>query len=307
MTNQSKQNELVLLNVLPGLLGVIVVIFVLSSLFVVKEGEQAMVQRLGDLRRDSDDAIVVYKPGIHFKLPMIENVILLSSRLQTFQTPTLSILTTEQKFVNVDYFVKWRITDYEKFYLRTSNNILTAENLLEKKVSDALRTAFAKQTIQEIIAGERANIMADVVDRVKETSNYLGISVIDVRIKKIDLPEEVNLSVFERMRVERKKVANAYRSNGQKESEKLRANADKEVILIEARAVENAARIKAEGEQTSAKILNETYAQDPEFYSFLRSLDAYTEVFDENDILVVNPEDNSFFDVFSQSRRSESG
>lgn len=305
MTDQAKQNEPNLVNVLPGLLGVIVVVFVLSSLFVVKEGEQAMVQRLGDLRRDSDNQIVIYKPGIHFKLPMIENVILMTSRLQTFQTPTLSILTTEQKFVNVDYFVKWHITDYEKFYLRTSNNILNAENLLEKKVSDALRTAFAKQTIQEIIAGERANIMADVVDRVKETSSYLGISVVDVRIKKIDLPEEVNLSVFERMRVERKKVANAYRSNGQKESEQLRATADKQVILIEAKALENGARIKAEGEQTSAKILNETYGKDPEFYSFLRSLDAYSEVFNENDILVVNPEDNSFFDTFAKSRRSD--
>lgn len=305
MTDQAKQNEPNLVNVLPGLLGVIVVVLVLSSLFVVKEGEKAMVQRLGDLRHDANNEIIVYKPGLHLKLPMIENVILLSSRLQTFQTPTLSILTTEQKFVNVDYFVKWRITDFAKFYLRTSNNLLTAENLLEKKVSDALRTAFAKQTIQEIIAGERANIMADVVDRVKETSNYLGISVVDVRIKKIDLPDEVNLSVFERMRVERKKVANAYRSNGQKESEQLRANADKQVILIEATASENAARIKAEGEQEAAKILNETYSQDPEFYSFLRSLDAYSEVFNENDILVVNPEDNSFFDTFAQSRRSE--
>ncbi len=305
MGKQASNDDQGLVNILPGLFGVIALIIVLSCVFVVKEGERSLVQRLGDLHRGDDGEVVVYDPGLHIKLPMIENVIKITSKLQTFQTPTLSILTTEQKFVNVDYFVKWRVSNFDLFYLRTANSKRTAEKLIEKKVSDSLRTAFAKQTIQEIIAGERSNIMAEVVDRVRESSSYLGIEVVDVRIKKIDLPDEVNLSVFERMRVERKKVANAYRSNGQKESETLRAEADKGVVIIQAEANERSANIRAEGEEEAARILNESYGRDPEFFNFIRSLDAYEEVFNEGDIMIVNPQDNGFFDVFSKTKTVE--
>ena len=263
-----------------------------------------MLLRLGELVQNSDGETIVYSPGLHFKYPFIEKVVTINSRLQTFQTPTLSVLTSEQKFVNVDYFVKWKVSDFNNFYLRTSNNTINAENLLEKKVNDSIRTAFGNQTIQSIIAGERANIMARVVERLKDTTNYLGVDIVDVRIKKIDLPDEVNLSVFERMKVERLKVANKYRADGQKKSEQIKAEADKNVVIISATAEEQAANIRAEGEKESAILFNKAYSKNDGFYLLLRSLDAYSKVFSEKDFFVINPEGNKFFNQFVEKENT---
>jgi membrane protease subunit HflC len=265
-------------------------LLIVSTVFTINEGEEGIVLRLGEILHGSNGGVISYNPGIHFKLPLIEQVKKFDVRLRTFNVPSSRILTKEQKMVHVDYYVKWRITDVAK-YFKTTNGLLThAQRLLEQRINNALRASFGERTISDVITAERENIMTTLKDKANENSSNLGIEVVDVRLKQIDLPKEVSLSVYQRMRADREKVATKYRSDGRSAAEKIRATADADVTVKIATAHAESAEIKASGDAEAATIYNNAYEKDAKFYNVLRSLQAYVNSFKSTkDFLVLKP------------------
>lgn len=275
------------------ILVVILVVLGVSSTFLVTETESAIKFQLG--RIISSD----YKPGLHFKLPFINNVRKFDNRILTLDTPSESMLTSEQKYVNVDSFVKWRITDVAKFYISTQGNEIRALSRLEQIIKDRIRAQIASRTLVEVVSQERVNIMRDIqIAANNATSEEFGIEVIDVRIKSIELPEDVRESVFRRMATDRQKEANLLRFQGREEAERVRANADREVQVLLAEAERDGQIIRGAGDSSSIEIYAAAYSKDEEFFAFYRSLEAYQAAFDGNkDVLVLDPS-SSFFDYF---------
>jgi membrane protease subunit HflC len=265
----------------------------LSSVFIVNETEYAIKFQLGRILRAD------YEPGLHFKVPFFNNVRKFDRRILTLDTPSELMLTSEQKFVNVDSFVKWRIRDVSKFYISTQGNELLALNRLEQIVKDRIRAQIASRTLVEVVSQERGNIMRDIKSGANQaTSDEFGIEVLDVRIKSIELPEDVRESVFRRMATDRQKEANLLRFQGREEAESIRANADREVQVLLAEAERDGQRIRGEGDARSTEIYAAAYGQDEEFYSFYRSLQAYGNAFGgSQDVMVLDPS-SRFFDYF---------
>lgn len=285
---------LLILLVIAGVLG-------LSSMFEVNETEYAIKFQLGRIV-GSD-----YKPGLHFKLPFVNNVRKFDNRILTLDTPSESMLTSEQKYVNVDSFVKWRINDVSKFYISTQGNEIRALSRLEQIIKDRIRAQIASRTLVEVVSQERVNIMRDIqVAANNATSEEFGIEVIDVRIKSIELPEDVRESVFRRMATDRQKEANLLRFQGREEAERVRANADREVQVLLAEAERDGQIIRGAGDASSIEIYANAYSKDEEFFAFYRSLEAYQAAFGGNkDVLVLDPS-SSFFDYFgSDSGRKQ--
>ena len=283
------------------ILAVIVVVLGLSSAFLVNETESAIKFQLG--RIVSSD----YTPGLHFKLPFINNVRKFDKRILTLDTPSELMLTSEQKYVNVDSFVKWRITDVAKFYISTQGNEVRALSRLEQIIKDRIRAQIASRTLVEVVSQERVNIMRDIQVAANDaTSKEFGIEVIDVRIKSIELPEDVRESVFRRMATDRQKEANLLRFQGREEAERVRANADREVQVLLAEAERDGQIIRGAGDSGSIEIYAAAYSKDEEFFAFYRSLEAYQAAFEGNkDVLVIDPS-SSFFDYFgSDSGRKD--
>jgi modulator of FtsH protease HflC len=283
------------------ILAVIVVVLGVSSAFQVNETESAIKFQLG--RIVSSD----YTPGLHFKLPFINNVRKFDNRILTLDTPSESMLTSEQKYVNVDSFVKWRITDVAKFYISTQGNEVRALSRLEQIIKDRIRAQIASRTLVEVVSQERVNIMRDIQVAANDaTSKEFGIEVIDVRIKSIELPEDVRESVFRRMATDRQKEANLLRFQGREEAERVRANADREVQVLLAEAERDGQIIRGAGDSSSIEIYAAAYSKDEEFFAFYRSLEAYQAAFEGNkDVLVIDPS-SSFFDYFgSDSGRKD--
>jgi membrane protease subunit HflC len=268
----------------------LIVFIVISTLFTVSEGEQGIVLRLGEILHSQNGEVITYEPGIHIKLPLIEVVKKFDVRLRTFNVPSSRILTKEQKMVHVDYYVKWKISDAAKYFKTTNGFHEQAQRLLEQRINNTLRASFGERTISDVISAERENIMSTLKDKANENSNNIGIEVVDVRLKQIDLPKEVSLSVYERMRADREKVATKYRSDGRSAAEKIRATADADVTVIMATARSTSARIRASGDAEAAAIYNTAYEQDQGFYNVLRSLQAYVNSFKSSkDFLVLKP------------------
>ena len=240
------------------------------------------------------------EPGLKFKTPFVNNVVRFDKRIQTLDSAAESFLTVEKKNVVVDSFVKWRIVDTQKFYISTGGVMAQANLRLAQNNQDALRSEFSKRTILEVISDQREAIMASVKGKLKEIAeDKYGIEVVDVRIKRIELSQEVRNSVYSRMETERKGLANKYRSEGAEEAEKLQAFADKERTIILANAYRDSEKIRGEGDAISASNYAKAYSQDAEFYSFYRSLESYKKSFNEQgDILVLNP-DSEFFRHFN--------
>jgi membrane protease subunit HflC len=237
----------------------------------------------------------VYPPGLHFKIPGIETVRKLDARIQTLDEAADRFVTSEKKDLMVDSFVKWKIVDFSTYYLRTSGSVDNARVLLKQKVNNGLRTEFGNRTIKEIVSGDRSTIMSKALESASSSREDLGIEVIDVRIKAINLPTEVSNSIYERMRAERTAVAKEHRSQGQEQAEIIRATIDAKVTIMVAEAKKNAFIIRGEGDAEAANIYAKTYEKDAEFYSFYRSLQAYKNSFNnKNDIVVVKP-DSEFF------------
>lgn len=283
---------------------VIVVILAMlsfSGLFVVPEGQKAIVLEFSKVKKDSEDNPVVYEPGLQFKMPFISQVRKLDSRIQTLDGSPDRFVTSEKKDLIVDSYVKWRVKDFSKFYLRARGDKQYAETLLKQKVNNGLRTNFGSRTIREIVSGERSALMEEALSQASESAAELGIEVLDVRVKKINLPTEVSNSIFQRMRAERSAVAKEHRSEGTEKAEKIRADVDRRVTVMLADAERNARSVRGEGDALAAKIYADAYNKDAEFYSFLRSLDAYKATFkNKEDVMVLSP-DSDFFKYMKQT------
>jgi len=275
-------------------IAVLVAILLSSSLYTVKETQVALKLRLGEI------VSIESEPGLKFKTPFVNNVVRFDKRIQTLDSAAESFLTVEKKNVVVDSFVKWRIVDTQKFYISTGGVMAQANLRLAQNNQDALRSEFSKRTILEVISDQREAIMASVKAKLKTIAeDKYGIEVVDVRIKRIELSQEVRNSVYSRMETERKGLANKYRANGAEEAEKLQAFADKERTIILANAYRDSEKIRGEGDAISASNYAEAYSQDVDFYSFYRSLESYKKSFNEQgDILVLNP-DSEFFRHFN--------
>lgn len=277
----------------PFLLIVIVIYF---SIFTVNQWQQAIVFKFREIYRSDN------QPGIHFMIPLVNYAQKIEKRLLNLDQEPQRFLTKEKKDVIVDYYVKWRITDIEKFYTATRGNIVSANTLLEQRINRALRDEFGERTVQEVVAGERTQILNVVTSTTSNLTDELGISVIDVRTKRIDLPAEVSNSVYQRMRAERDRVAKDFRARGSEAAERIRANADREREVILANAYRDAETIRGEGDAQATEVYAAAFTKDEEFYSFYRSLNAYQNSFSEgNDILLVEPE-SDFFKYFNKSK-----
>ncbi|MFC3201423.1 protease modulator HflC [Alteromonas oceani] len=281
------------------IIAILITLLVLAtgSLFVVREGQRAIVIQFGKVQRDADTGDTrVFEPGLHFKLPFIDSVRQLDARIQTLDDSPDRFVTSEKKDLIVDSYVKWRIKDFARYYLSTNGgNKLQAEALLKQKVNNGLRTEFGSRTIAQIVSGERTELMEQAMIQASSSSDELGIEIVDVRVKQINLPTEVSNSIFQRMRAERAAVAREHRSEGQEQAEVIKANIEAKVTVMLADAERNARQLRGEGDATAAQIYAEAYSKNPEFYGFLRSMDAYRASFNsKDDILVVEP-DSDFF------------
>ncbi|QPG05895.1 protease modulator HflC [Salinimonas marina] len=267
-----------------------------GSLFVVREGERSIVIQFGKVQRDGDTGDTrVFEPGLHFKLPFIDSVKTLDARIQTLDDAPDRFVTSEKKDLIVDSYVKWKIDDFARYYLSTGGNKMQAEALLKQKVNNGLRSEFGTRTIRQIVSGERSALMNQAMEQASTSSDELGIEIVDVRVKQINLPTEVSNSIFQRMRAERAAVAREHRSEGQEQAEVIRADIDAKVTVMLADAKRNARQVRGEGDAAAAQIYASAYSQNADFYRFLRSMDAYRNSFDsKQDILVIEP-DSEFF------------
>ncbi|KXJ49757.1 MAG: protease modulator HflC [Colwellia sp. Phe_37] len=290
------------------LLAIVALLFVLtvSSVFVVFEGQRGIVFQFSKIKRDGDTGdMKVYEPGLHFKFPFINTVRKIDARIQTLDEAADRFVTSEKKDLMVDSFVKWRIVNFSTYYLRTSGSIENARALLKQKVNNGLRTEIGTRTIKEIVSGDRDDIMAKALESAESSREDLGIEVIDVRIKAINLPTEVSNSIYERMRAERTAVAKEHRSQGQEQAEIIRATIDAKVTVMLATAQKNAQEIRGEGDALAAKVYADSYSQDAEFYNFFRSLEAYEKSFSsKSDIMVVKP-DSDFFNYLKDGKKTK--
>jgi len=267
----------------------------LASAFTVNETEYAIRFQLGRIVK------MDYQPGLHWKLPFVNNVRKFDRRILTLDTAAERMLTSEQKFVNVDSFVKWRIDNVENFYISTQGNELVALNRLEQIIRDGMRNQIASRTLVEVVSEERVNIMLAIAKAANLATIEFGIEIVDVRIKSIELPDDVRDSVFRRMATDRQKEANLLRFQGREESERIRSDADRQVQIILAEAERDGQRNRGQGDAQATAIYAKAYGADEEFYAFYRSLQAYGNAFgSKQDVLVVDP-GSEFFEYFGRN------
>lgn len=265
------------------------------SLFTVQEQELAIKFRLGEFERAD------YKPGLHFKMPFINNVRKFDQRILTLDAEPERYLTKEKKNVIVDSFVKWRITDVSTYYRSMGGDERRAGLRLAQVIKDGLRSEFGKRTIQEAISGERQQIMNIITEEAQAQATGFGIEVVDVRIKRIELPPEVSSSVYRRMEAERTRVAKDLRSRGAEAAERIRADADRQREVILAEANRDGLQIRGDGDATAADTYAKAFTQDENFFELYRSLNAYSNVFSsKEDVIVLDP-DSEFFEFFKGS------
>ena len=275
-------------------------VFAKLALFTVDQRENAVIFQLGQIRE------VITEPGLHFKLPLIQNVKYFDNRVLTLDTPdTERFITSEKKNVLVDSFVKWRIRDVKQYYVSVQGDEARAQTRLSQTVNATLREEFGKRTVHDVVSGERDKIMDVVSTKVDEDAKKIGVDIVDVRLKRVELPAEVSESVYRRMDAERKSVASELRSQGFSDGEKIQAAADKDREIIIAEAYKNAQRIKGEGDRRASAIYAQAFSDNPEFYAFYRSLEAYRAGFkNKSDVLVLEP-NSDFFRYFRSPGRGK--
>lgn len=278
----------------------IILALLYSSIVIVQEGSRGIMLRFGKVHRDVDNKVVVYEPGLHFKTPFIDSIKILDARIQTLDGQPDRFVTVEKKDLWVDSYVKWRISDFGRFYTTTGGGDYSqAANLLRRKVNDRLRSEIGSRTIKDIVSGTRGELMAGArraLNTGADSTSELGIEVIDVRVKQINLPDEVSSSIYQRMRAERDAVAREHRSQGKEKAAFIQADVDRKVTLILANANRTAQELRGTGDAAAAKIYADAFSQEPEFYRFIRSLQAYEKSFkaDDNNIMILKP-DSDFF------------
>jgi membrane protease subunit HflC len=265
-----------------------------STVFVVDQRRFAIVFALGEVRE------VISEPGLHFKLPPpFQNVIYLDKRILTLDTPDADrFITAEKKNILVDAFIKWRIVEPRLYFVSFGGDEARARDRMSQIVKAALNDEITKRTVREVISGERGKVMQSIQQKVIAEAKEIGVQIVDVRLKRVDYVEQINNSVYERMKAERARVANELRSTGQADSEKIRADADRQRTVILAEAFREAEKIKGEGDANASRIYSEAFGKNPEFYKFYRSLEAYRATFkDRNDVMVIDS-NSEFFKYF---------
>ena len=284
-------------NVTIILLSVLVLFIASNSLYVIKETERAVLLQFGEVVNPN------IQPGLHLKIPFVNNVRKFDGRVLTVDSQPERFFTQEQKALIVDSYAKFRVADTAKFYTATNGEESRAMGLLSQRINDGLRNQVAVRTIQEVVSGERDQLMEAITDELNVVANEeLGVEIVDVRVKQIDLPPDVSESVYRRMNAEREKEAREHRAQGQELAEGIRAAADREVTVISANAYREAEQIRGEGDAEATRVYADAFNQDPEFYSFTRSLRAYQDAFQgSGDVLLIQP-DSEFFRYLKDSR-----
>jgi len=273
------------------LIGLVVVLVVLSgSMFTVDQRQNAMVFQLGEV------VSVKKTPGLYFKMPLVQNVRYFDTRILTLDAADPErFITSEKKNVLVDSFIKWRVIDAKQFYVSVGGDEMRAQIRLNQTVNDGLRAEFGKRTVNEVVSGRREEIMSIIRSKADQDARKIGVQVVDVRIKRVDLPETVSENVYRRMEAERKQVANELRSTGAAEAEKIKADADKQKDVIVAEAYRDAQRVKGEGDAKASAVYAGAYGKNAEFYAFYRSMQAYRESFkSKSDVMVLDPSADFF-------------
>ncbi len=270
-----------------------------NSIFTVDEREMALKFRFGEVIRAD------YEPGIHFKVPFVNNVGKYSKQILTINNPQELFLTLEKKNLFVDFFIKWKINDVQQYYISTGGDELVASQRLLETVKDGIRSEFAKRTVIEVVSEERRKVMSEMLNAAALNAINLGIELVDVRVKRVELSDEVSESVYNRMRQERARFASELRAEGAEAAAIIKAEADREVTVIIANAYRDSEKIKGDGDASSTNLYAEAYTKDEEFYSFYRSMEAYKKsIGTGNDILVLDGE-GDFFKYLKQSKTSE--
>jgi membrane protease subunit HflC len=273
------------------------------SIFTVDQRQYALVFQLGEVKR------VITEPGLNFKIPMIQNVRYFEKRILTLDnTDPERFITSEKKNVLVDSYIKWRIVDPSLYYISVSGDEARAKTRLNQTVNAGLREEFGKRTVHDVVSGERDKIMEQMREKADVDARKIGVQIVDVRLKRVELPSEVSDAVYRRMEAERKRVANELRSEGSAEAEKIRADADRQREVIIADAYRDAQKIKGEGDAKASAIYAGAFGANPEFYAFYRSLEAYRGSFkNKNDVLVVEPSSDFFKYMKSVGRGNDKG
>lgn len=285
-----------------------------QSIFVVPEGQKALLTRFAKVVRNGDGAVSLYEPGAGFKIPFVDKVMYLDARVQTLNSTADRFVTSEKKDLIIDSYVKWKITDFEKFYTANQGSFLMAEDRLRDKITTSLRSQIALLNIREIVAGKSSNeegqpeeggsskreqIMQNTLTITGPGAEKdLGIKIVDVRIMKIELPSEVSSSIYQRMRAEREAVARLHRSQGRQEAEAIRAKADRLAVVKIAEAERQAEIIRGTGDASATKIYADAYSRNPEFFDFLRSMDAYSNSMTNGGNVIVTDSKNEFLKYF---------
>jgi membrane protease subunit HflC len=274
-----------------GVLGVLVLAAL--TIFTVDQRQAAIVFQLGEAVR------IITEPGINLKAPLVQNVRVFDRRILTSEpSEPERFLTSEKMNVLVDYFVKWRITDVKQYYISVGGDELRAQNRLLQTINAGLRDEFGNRTVHDVVSGERGRLMTLMREKANEDARKIGVQVLDVRLLRVELPQEVSESVYRRMEAERKRVANELRSTGAAEAEKIRADADRQREVIVAEAYRDAQRVKGDGDAKAAGIYSNTFNENPEFYAFWRSMEAYRQSFkSKSDVMVIEP-DSDFMRYF---------
>lgn len=288
-----------------GLISIIVLLLGLitfsKSIYIVEQTQKGLILRFGKVLRDENKEPVVYSPGLHFKVPFMDSEVLLDTRVQLMDGSPNVFTTQNKEFLDVDSYVQWKVVDFAKFYIRTNGNFRRAEGFIEGFVDNGLRNQFGKRTLEQAISGEREELMGDIRVFVNSKVPEYGLKVVDIRVKKVNYTSRVLTNVYDQIISERKAQAKLIRSEGMQEGNIVKAKTDANVLRTLAEGDEYARKMRGKADAQAAKIYADTYNKDPEFYAFLRSLDAYKASFgNKNDILVVSP-DSEFFRYLKKS------
>src|ERR671915_1559883 len=275
---------------------VVIALVVSGALFTVDQRQHAIVFQLGEVKE------IVRRPGLHFKWPLLQNVRHFDMRILTFDdAEPLRFLTQGNRPVLVDSFVKWRIADVRQYYVSVQGDEFRAATRIKQTVAGVLRDEFGARTVHEVVSGERDQVMSRVREKVDQDLKRIGVEIVDVRLKRVDLPQDVSESVYRRMEAERKRIANELRSTGAADAEKIRADADRQREVLLAEAYRDAQRVRGEGDAKAAAIYAAAFTQNPEFFSFYRSMEAYRNTFrGRNDLMVIEP-NSDFLRYFRDS------
>lgn len=273
-----------------------------QSMFIVKQQQRGFILEFSKVKKDASGIPTVYEPGLHFKMPIIHKAFKIDARIQTLDANPERVVTSNKFDLEIDTYANWKVKDFGQYYLRTGGKINKANEVLERFIDSELRTQVGKRNTQEIVATKREETMAAVLNAVKEKTPEFGIELVDVQVKKVNYPDEIRRNVFEEMKAERDRFAKKNRAEGQKTASIIKAQTDAKATIIVAEADQAAREIRGDGDAEAAKIYAETYNKNPEFYAFLRSLDAYKASFTgSEDIMVIKP-DSEFFKYFKDAK-----